>query len=107
MIYRVREKLGIRVLTITLGGKGSLTASKDGYMHIPAFKVEAADTTGAGDVFHGGYIYGLLKGWSLRDTVIFASALAAMKCTKIGGRTRIPGLSEVMNFLAEKGRSIT
>lgn len=75
-------------------------------IHTPAFEVETVDTTGAGDVFHGGYIYGLLKGWSLRDTITFASALAAMKCTKIGGRAGIPRLSEVMKFLKERGHAI-
>ncbi len=68
--------------------------------------VRTVDTTGAGDVFHGGYIYGLLQGWDIKDTVIFASALAAIKCTKIGGRAGIPQLSEVIEFLKEKGHTI-
>lgn len=105
-LQREREKLRCRALTITSGAQGSITASKNKVFHVPAFKVEAVDTTGAGDVFHGGYIYGLLQGWDLKDTVTFASALAAMKCTKIGGRSGIPRLSEVMEFLAGKGHRI-
>jgi sulfofructose kinase len=97
-----RDKLGVKVLTITLGENGSLTASGDETMRIPAFKVEAVDTTGAGDVFHGGYIYGLLMGWHLRDAITFASAMAAMKCLKVGGRAGIPRLNEVIEFLEER-----
>ena len=103
-LLRERENLGVKVLSITLGEKGSMTASSDGaYIEVPAFKVAALDTTGAGDVFHGGYIYGLLRGWELKETIIFASAVAAIKCTKIGGRAGIPRLEEVGEFLNERG----
>jgi ribokinase len=70
---------------------------------VPAFPVEAVDTTGAGDVFHGGYLFGLLNGWPLRETITFASALAALACTRIGGRAGIPALPEVLTFLAARG----
>ena len=106
VLHKEKEKLRIKVLTITLGERGSITISNDQAFQTPAFMVRAVDTTGAGDAFHGGYIYGLLQGWSLKDTVIFASALAAMKCTKIGGRAGIPQLSEVIEFLKEKGHTI-
>ena len=103
-LLRERENLGVKVLTITLGERGSMTASSDSdYIEIPAFQVHAVDTTGAGDVFHGGYIYGLLKNWSIKETVTFASAAAAIKCTKIGGRHGIPRLDEVKEFLSERG----
>lgn len=101
-----KEALGLRLLTVTLGVEGSITVSDDGFSRIPAFKVEAVDTTGAGDVFHGGYIYGLLQGWDAPRTVIFASALAAIKCREVGGRTGIARLGEVMAFLRERGHVI-
>jgi sulfofructose kinase len=97
-----RERLGVRALTVTKGEHGSITAFEGGFFDTPAFQVEAVDTTGAGDVFHGGYIYGLLHGWPLDRTVRFASAMAALKCLKIGGRTGIPELSEVEKFLRER-----
>lgn len=106
VLRRKKEALNLRVLTITLGAEGSITLSDGRIDRIPAFKVEAVDTTGAGDVFHGGYIYGLLQGWDVPDTVIFASALAAMKCRKVGGRAGIPRLAEVRAFLNEKGHMI-
>ena len=56
------------------------------------------DTTGAGDVFHGAYIYGLYKNWELPKILKFASATAALKCRGLGGRV-IPDLSEVENLI--------
>jgi ribokinase len=93
-----------KATTITLGEKGSVTISDDTLFRTPAFSVKVVDTTGAGDVFHGGYIYGLLQGWGLKEVVRFASALAALKCRKPGGRAGIPGLDEVQAFLAMHDR---
>jgi sulfofructose kinase len=96
-----RERLGVRALTLTLGARGSVTVSGHEFFETPAFPVEAFDTTGAGDVFHGGYVYGLLQGWGLSETVRFASAAAALKCRRIGGREGIPKLNEVETLLRE------
>ena len=101
-LQKERESLGVKALTITLGEQGSITSSEDQFFGMLAFRVDAVDTTGAGDVFHGGYIYGLLKGWDIRRTVRFASALAAMKCMRMGGRAGIPRLNEVMEFLQRR-----
>jgi sulfofructose kinase len=101
-----REDLGVKTLTVTLGENGSMTVSEDEVIEFSAFKVDAVDTTGAGDVFHGGYIYGILQGWDLTDTVTFASALAAMKCMKVGGRAGIPRLNEIVAFLQVRGYDI-
>jgi len=70
--------------------------------HVPAFEVEAVDTTGAGDVFHGAFAFGIAKGWDIKDTVRFASAVAAIKCTKLGGRTGIPTFEETQAFIAAR-----
>ncbi len=106
-LKKEKERLGVRALTVTTGTRGSITALHNSTFTTPAFKIQAVDTTGAGDVFHGGYVYGLLKGWEIRDTVVFASALAAMKCMKIGGRSGIPKLREVIKFLNMHGYSIS
>jgi ribokinase len=71
----------------------------------PAFPVAAVDTTGAGDAFHGGYLYGVLQRWELRRTVTFASAVAALGCRSLGGRAGIPTLAGTMLFLEEQGAS--
>lgn len=90
-----------KAVTITLGDKGSFTWHSGRVFLQKAFKVRAVDTTGAGDVFHGAYIYGLLQGWEMKKTVRFASAVAAMKCRSLGGRTGIPGLKEALRFMKE------
>ncbi|HTG16419.1 MAG TPA: PfkB family carbohydrate kinase, partial [Blastocatellia bacterium] len=59
------------------------------------------DATGAGDAFHGGFIYGLLTGLSVEDTLRFANAVAALKCRSIGARTALPTLEEVNHFLSD------
>jgi ribokinase len=99
---QVIRSQGFGITTITLGSRGSVTFAADEIISCPAFSVETVDTTGAGDVFHGGYLYGLLQKWRLPDTVRFASAVAAMKCRKLGGRAGIPRLPEVSQFLQER-----
>jgi sulfofructose kinase len=85
---------------ITRGAEGATFVDRDRRLiHVPGFKVNVVDTTGAGDVFHGGFIYGLLQGWPLEEIIRFANAVAAMKCTQIGARRGIPTLAEVRRFL--------
>jgi sulfofructose kinase len=97
------RNLGFGTTTITLGSRGSVTFSGDEIITCPVFPVETKDTTGAGDVFHGGFLYGLLQKWPLRDAIRFASAAAAIKCRKLGGRAGIPRLAEVQQFLQGQG----
>ena len=94
---------GPRVVVVTLGAKGSFCRTADESFHTPAFRVEVVDTTGCGDVFHGGFIYGLLHNWPLRITAEFASAVSALKCRALGGRAGTPTLDEMKEFLAERG----
>jgi len=90
---------GPKAVTVTLGARGSVSWHEGQVFATPAFQVKAVDTTGAGDVFHGGYIFGLKKGWPLEEVVRFASAFAALKCLAPGGRGGIPTLDETMRFL--------
>lgn len=94
---------GPTVVAQTEGADGCYTTTAEEQFHTPAFRVEVLDTTGAGDVFHGAYLMGLLKGWSLPSVAQFASAVAAMKCAKLGGREGIPTLEETMRFLEGRG----
>lgn len=97
---------GCQTATVTDGEAGSHTQSRDGEsFYQPAFAVKSVDTTGCGDVFHGGYLFGLLQNWSLRRTVRFSAACAAIKATALGGRTAIPTLLEVEAFLAARRQS--
>src|SRR5579883_1272913 len=77
----VADRYGCSVVGITRGAEGATFLDRERRMiHSPGFKVQVADTTGAGDVFHGGFIYGVLQGWALEDTIRFANDVAAMKC---------------------------
>lgn len=58
------------------------------------------DTTGAGDVFHGAFAYGVANGWDTSRCGEFAAAVAAIKCMQRGGRTGIPTLEQTLEFLA-------
>lgn len=98
------KSVNARAVTITLGDRGSITAWGNEVVRTPAYNVDVVDTTGAGDVFHGGYIYGLLQKWDLKDVVRFASAFAALKCRKLGGRAGIPTLKEVEDFILKADR---
>ncbi|GAX59500.1 ribokinase [Candidatus Scalindua japonica] len=91
--------LGAKIVIVTLGEKGSISVTSEECFYQPAFNVRAVDTTGCGDVFHGAFIFGLLQKWDLNETIRFASATAALKCSEIGGRTAIPDLREVEVFL--------
>lgn len=99
--------MGPGVAVQTEGKDGSYTVTSGDYFHTPAFEVDIVDTTGAGDVFHGAYLAGLLHGWDWRTVAQFASAVAALKCTKLGGRLGIPCLPEVISFLRMRGIAIS
>ena len=68
--------------------------------HCPAFPVEAVDTLGAGDVWHGAFALALAEGQEAPDAIRFASAAAALKCTRLGGRAGTPTRSEVLEFMS-------
>ncbi len=89
------KRLGPDAVTITLGNRGCVTVSARDRVSTPAFRVPVVDTTGAGDVFHGAYIYGLLQGWTLVKSVLFATAAAGIKCRALGGRSGLPCLDEI------------
>lgn len=94
--------IGPRIVVQTEGIDGSYTVSRDEEFHTSAFKVDVVDTTGAGDVFHGAYLVGLVKGWDLRKIANFASAVSAIHCTFLGNRKGIPSMAEVDAFLKER-----
>jgi len=98
--------LGPKIVVQTEGKAGSYTQTADERFHIPAFGVEVLDTTGAGDVFHGAYLVGLLHGWDLRTVSAFATAVSAIKCTHLGGRRGIPTFAQTLAFLKERGYEI-
>ena len=96
---------GPAVAAVTLGAEGALAFDGERFIESPGFSVPAADTTGAGDVFHAGYGYGYLKGWDLERTLSFANAFAALSCRAVGARSGIPTLSEVEDLMRRQART--
>ncbi len=92
-------KYGPTTIVVTEGIKGSTGYENRKIHKQPAYKVKTVDTTGAGDAFHAGYLYGLLKGYDLAERLKWGAAVAALKCTKPGARAGIPKLNEVKRFL--------
>jgi sulfofructose kinase len=99
-LERVRA-LGCRVASVTRGAQGLIWIDDSGIHQQAAFAVEVVDTTGAGDVFHGAYTLALAEGSSVAEAMRFASAVAALKCTRRGGRAGIPNRAEAAAFLSE------
>lgn len=91
---------GPDVVVITRGPEGCVAFTAGEVIGQPAIPVEpVVDTTGAGDVFHGAFAYGIALGYGLRENLRFASAVGAMKCRSLGGRAGIPTMPEVQEFL--------
>ena len=84
---------------MTLGKKGYLYIQEGEVLHGNAFPVEAVDSTGAGDTFHGAFLSEYLRTKDTSRCLRFASAAAALKCTALGGRAGIPKYEEVINFM--------
>lgn len=83
------------LLCVTLGSRGAMLLDGDTLHHEPGRPVEAVDTTGAGDVFRGAFIYALLRGDPPRDILRFANAAAAVSCTRVGAIASVPSLTDV------------
>jgi sulfofructose kinase len=91
-------KYGCRVAAVTHGANGVTWLQQEQAHHLPAFAVSAVDTTGAGDVFHGAYALAIGAQLGVTDAMSFASAAAALKCTRPGGRAGIPTLKDCLAF---------
>lgn len=95
----LHDRYHSRTLIVTQGKKGGFRWTEDGPMRYPAFPVNAVDTNGAGDTFHGAFLAGCVKGMDEDEAAVFASAVSALKCTRIGSQEGIPTFTETMAFL--------
>ena len=99
------EKLlhfGAKFAAVTCGHRGSYCANSWEQFYQPAFQVKVVDTTGAGDVFHGAALFAILGNYSLQQTAMFASAAAALACTKVGGKAGIPTLVDIQKLMQKE-----
>ena len=88
---------------MTLGRDGVLVYSEGRFHYSPGFRIDAVDTTGAGDVFHGAFVYALVRGWSLKESLEFSNAMAALNSTKLGARGGIASEAAARKLM-ERGR---
>jgi ribokinase len=92
--YKLAE-LGPGLVAVTLGQKGYVALDGTRVIERPAYSVGAVDTTGCGDAFHAGFIYGLIQKWNVDKSLDFAAWAAARVSLELGGRTGIPTLEEM------------
>jgi sulfofructose kinase len=98
------RRFGTRLSAATLGQEGVLTWDGSEFHYAAAYQVDPLDTTGAGDIFHAGFIYGLAKGWSLPRQLDFACAAAALNCLGIGARGNIQDAQTIVEFMTTARR---
>lgn len=103
-LIMIQEEYGMKVAAMTLGSFGSIARMDGKFCYSPAFVVNCVDTTGAGDVFHGAFCYGVLEGLSLRDTLDLSNAMAALNCNAIGARGGIQDLAAAKALMARAER---
>ncbi|MDP3721364.1 MAG: PfkB family carbohydrate kinase, partial [Anaerolineaceae bacterium] len=99
---------GVKNLIVTLGNKGSVIfeGNTNNSVDIPAWKVQAVDTTAAGDCFIGAFAVGLSKEKSVKDAAAFASAAAAISVTRLGAQPSLPKIDEINQFMKERNLHI-
>jgi sulfofructose kinase len=91
----ILRRYGPVTSTVTLGPRGAFGCDGREEIHSPAIRVDAVDTTGAGDIFHAGFLCALLEGLPFREILSFANAAAGLSCRGMGGRAAIPTLGEI------------
>jgi sulfofructose kinase len=99
---QLQRKYNSRAVCATLGVNGALAWDGARFWYAPSYKVRVADTTGAGDLFHAAFSYGLLHGWNLQRILDFGCAAAGLNCEAVGARGGICALPKV-NQLLRKG----
>lgn len=97
------EKYSPEVAVVTDGKNGGVMYDGKELWSYPAFPVEAVDSNGAGDVFHGAFAFGVQMGYNYRKCCVFASAVSALKCMGVGARESVPAIEDVIEFLKERG----
>ena len=100
-LVELKARYGFPIVGMTLGARGALLYSEGVFLASPAYAVPGAcrDTTGAGDAFHAGFLYGLLCGEELETSLRLANATAALKCRALGARTSLPSAGELRELV--------
>jgi len=100
----IQKEYGIYCASMTLGAQGALALIDGRFYYAPAFVVNCVDTTGAGDIFHGAFCYGVLQKWPIDQILTFSNALAALNCTSLGARGGLATAEEAVQLMARAER---
>ena len=100
------DKYSPEIVVITQGVRGGIIYDGKEIKEYPAFLVDAVDSNGSGDVFHGAFAFCMTLGYNYYDACVFSSAVSALKCTKIGARSGVPTYNETVEFLKERGINV-
>jgi sulfofructose kinase len=101
-LIETQSHYGCPIVGATLGARGAIVYSEGQFIEAPAFAVPGGcrDTTGAGDAFHAGFIFGMLRGEDVEECMRLGNAVAALKCRALGGRPALPDERELRQFLS-------
>ena len=100
-LVELKARYGCGIVGMTKGSQGAVIYCQGQFLELPAYEVPGGcrDTTGAGDAFHTGFLYGLLNGEDVETSLKTANAVAALKCRSLGARTALPDKNELTEFL--------
>ena len=100
-LIELHTRFGCAIVGMTIGAAGAVVYCNGEFIESRGYAAPGGcrDTTGAGDAFHGGFLYGFLTGEDLETSLQFANAVAAMKCSALGARTALPTEAELRSFL--------
>ena len=100
-LVELQARYGCAITGMTLGTQGAVVYCNGEFIESPAFEAPGGckDTTGAGDAFHSGFLYGLLRGEDVETCLRYGNAVAAMKCSALGARTGLPTQAQLQKFL--------
>jgi sulfofructose kinase len=100
-LVELKNRYGCALVGMTMGAAGAVVYHEGSFIESAGFKAPGScrDTTGAGDAFHGGFLYGFLTGEDIETSLRLGNAVAAMKCSALGARTALPTKSELVQFL--------
>ncbi len=103
-LVELKARYGCAVVGMTIGAAGAVVYCDGTFIESPGFKAPGGcrDTTGAGDAFHGGFLFGFLSGEDIETSLTLGNAVAAIKCGSLGARTALPTRSELENFLPQR-----